>query len=291
MTPDGRFLVFTSHGQLTRDDTSVSGATQVFRYDSQTGELTRISIGDLGFDDNGNRSTASQCTGTVCSENATIVTPEINVGGPGRLDPTMSQDGAYVFFLSPLALAPGALDDARIATDIGIPSYAQNVYEYHAGRVYLISDGKDTGLHGVESDVFLLGTSATGKDAFFSTSDQLVAQDTDTELDVYDARVCDASEPCVTPPESGVPCQDEACHGSASGAPAAPGAATVTFSGPGNLVSPPSPAAAHKKKAVKKHVKRKGSRKRPKKKKTKKAKARARRATGHGVRRSKGGRS
>ncbi len=54
VTPDGRFLVFTSHGRLTADETSNTGAEQVFRYDAQTAMLVRISTGEHGFNDNGN---------------------------------------------------------------------------------------------------------------------------------------------------------------------------------------------------------------------------------------------
>ncbi len=52
VTPDGRFLVFTSSADLTPDDTST--ARQVFEYDAQTGALVRVSIGQDGFNHNGN---------------------------------------------------------------------------------------------------------------------------------------------------------------------------------------------------------------------------------------------
>ena len=63
MTPDGRFLVFTSFRDLTPDDTST--VQQVFEYDAQTGGLVRVSVGEDGFNHNGN----------VPANNATIVTP------------------------------------------------------------------------------------------------------------------------------------------------------------------------------------------------------------------------
>jgi Tol biopolymer transport system component len=44
VTPDGRFLVFTSNGALTPDDTRGNGAAQVYEYDAQVGTLTRVSI-------------------------------------------------------------------------------------------------------------------------------------------------------------------------------------------------------------------------------------------------------
>ena len=59
---------------------------------------------------------------------------------PVRSDPTMSDDGAFVFFESPVALTPRALNDVPV----GEGKLAENVYEYHEGQVSLISDGKDT---------------------------------------------------------------------------------------------------------------------------------------------------
>jgi DNA-binding beta-propeller fold protein YncE len=252
VTPDGQFLVFTSSNALTPDDTSTTGVPQVFRYDAQTGELVRISIGDRGFDDNGNG--GIPCTGGVCSRTltASIVPPFAGRqrAGAARLDPTMSHDGAYVFFQSPAALTPGALDDAQIGTFAGDPAYAQNVYEYHEGRVHLISDGKDLQNHELVSDTRLLGSDGTGANVFFMTADPLVAQDTDTQQDIYDARVCTASEPCTTSPPSPTVCQGEECHGVAGAAPVAPGAGSIAFSGVGNLTAPSAGKAPAKKKAA-----------------------------------------
>jgi hypothetical protein len=298
VTPDGRFLVFTSYGALTADDTSMSGAAQVFRYDAQTGGLVRVSVGDRGFNDNGNRSAGTPCGTGICSEDASIAEPQAgHRAGAARSDPTMSHDGSFVFFRSPVALTPGALDDVRVGVEGGggvggiLPGYAQNVYEYHDGRVFLISDGRDTGQTNVPpfdqrrpSDVFLLGSDATGANVFFATSDRLVGSDTDTELDVYDARVCTAGDPCVpSGPAAVTSCDGEACHGVAGVAPAAPVGATMTFSGPGNLAAP---VAAHRKVAVKKHVRHRRRRGRPGKRRVK-----GRGAAHRGGRGSVGGRS
>jgi len=53
---------------------------------------------------------------------------------------------------------------------------------------------------------------------FFTTADELVPKDTDTQLDVYDARVCEPdatpANPCITEPPAGLPpCLGESCHG------------------------------------------------------------------------------
>jgi hypothetical protein len=250
VTPDGRYLLFRSHAQLTADDTSESGAAQIFRYDAQTGQLLRISIGNEGFNNNGNRAAPTPCT-LVCSEDAWL-TPghAVEPLGEHRRDPSMSDNGEYVFFQSPVALGPGALDDAKIKSEesTGRPIYAQNVYEWHAGHVHLISDGHDVSVDGgqaficgenqnIASSVCLLGSDASGANVFFSTADRLTTSDTDTELDYYDARICTESSPCIKPSAEPAGCSEDTCQGASSPQPAAPLAASITFSGPGNAAS------------------------------------------------------
>jgi hypothetical protein len=269
VTPDGRFLVFTSHGDLTADDTSTTGAAQVFRYDAQTGALVRISVGQRGFNDNGNAGTRDATIVWVREDYA-------NAFGPVRSDPTMSDDGSFVFFESPVGLTPGALNDVRIGTNNeeapAQPIYAENVYEWHEGQVYLISDGRDTsiafipsfgkGEGGGFSAVGLLGSDASGANVFFTTADPLVAQDTDRGLDYYDARICTASEPCAAaPPQPVSPCQGEGCHGTPSGAPVFGAPASAVFSGTGNVVeAKPAVKAKTKAKPKKAKLKRKARR-------------------------------
>lgn len=279
VTPDGRYLVFLSRGRLTPDDTSVSGALQVFRYDADQTEqevregippLVRLSIGNDGFDDNGNRSAPTPCITSFCSEDASIVPAHrfTYLGPWRRRDPTMSDDGERVFFRSPVGLTPQALDHVQIGTvenGNGLPEYAQNVYEWEAGGagscgqasgcVYLISDGRDaTRNKGTSvictpslSSVCLLGTDTEGKNVFFTTADQLVPQDTDTELDIYDARVCEPEHgnPCiVAPAPPPLPCQGEACHGTPPATPSLLAPGSATFNGQGNIT--PTPAVTPK---------------------------------------------
>jgi hypothetical protein len=243
VTPDGRFLVFTSRGKLTSDDTADDGANQVFRYDAQTGGLLRISIGELGFDDNGNHSDGTPCVnpGFKCLADAKILAAENGFyhAGPARSDPTMSHDGAYVFFESPVGLTPQALNEVQIVTgESGRTADAENIYEWHAGHVYLISDGRDIAQYAAESStVSLIGSDATGANVFFTTTDPLVAQDTDTQLDFYDARICSASAPCAPPSPPSAPCLGEACHGTPSASPQTPISPTATFNGQGNVIA------------------------------------------------------
>lgn len=103
---NGRFLAFTTTAHLTPDD--LSPFAQGFEYDSQTGGIVRVSIGENGFNDNG------------------------NAGSVGRL--LVANDGA-VFFETANPLVPQAVN--------GLP----DVYEYRGGQVSLISSGQDTGTH------------------------------------------------------------------------------------------------------------------------------------------------
>jgi DNA-binding beta-propeller fold protein YncE len=264
VTPDGRFLVFVSHRDLTADDTSLSGARQVFRYDAVSGRLNRVSIGNEGYNDGGSRSAPTPCSNANfgCAEDAEIAPVIDSAVGAERSDPSMSDDGSRVFFSSPVALAPHALDDLPIGVERGgLQLYAQNVYEWEqegvgscpagrtAGCVFLISAGRDTHAissayaaqcEGRYSAVCLLGADSEGRNVFFATADSLVPGDANTEVDFYDARVCEAVSPCVSGPPSVSRCAGEECHGTPAGAPGAPAAATATFDGRGNLVPSPS---------------------------------------------------
>jgi hypothetical protein len=231
VTPDGRYLVFESHGDLTADDLRTDGATQLFRYDAQTAELTRISVGERGFNDNGNAGAGNAriAPGYEGHERA----------GPARSDPTMSNDGEYIFFESPIGLVPHAVNDVQIGRNEGQPVYAENVYEWHEGQVHLISDVKDTTELANESAVKLIGSDTSGRNVFFRTAYALAPQDTDTQVDYYDARICTNSEPCNPLPARPLPpCLGEACHGIPSAAPGAPSGGSATLNGEGGPLPP-----------------------------------------------------
>jgi hypothetical protein len=213
VTPDGRFLVFESHRDLTPDDTTT--ARQLFEYDAQTGALVRVSVGQHGFNHNGN----------VPGEPG-IPSPSYSFKYESSAywgSMPVSADGSYVFFESPAGLTPQALNE--------VPG-VKNIYEYHDGEVSLISDGQDASNGGVQ----LYGTDESGRDVFFTTIDPLVGQDSGADLDVYDARVGGGFPPPVSPPS----CSEEVCQGALSGAPTllSPGS---EFQAGGN---PPLAAAA-----------------------------------------------
>jgi hypothetical protein len=220
VTPDGRFLVFGSERDLTPDTTS-HGVSQVFEYDAQTGGLVRVSIGQDGYNHDGNVGPIYSCCGNLFNnlDNATIVGPRYVRGNASAQAywerASVSADGAYVFFQSIVGLTPQALDLKQIGVEaenessgFHAPVYAKNIYEYHNGRVSLISDGQDVSRNDSFSDVELLGTDESGNDVLFSSGDSLVPQDTDDNVDIYDARV-DGGFPSPTTSS----CAGEECQG------------------------------------------------------------------------------
>jgi len=257
VTPDGRYLVFESHRGLTSDTPPGEGPAQIYRFDAQTETLTRISIATRGFGDDGNSGLGD----------ATIVAAVRGFSGgsgPAKANPTMSDDGRYVFFQSPKALTPGALDDVRTGATLqgGGPELAQNIYEWQAqgvggcqeagGCVSLLSDGKEV-IEGGKVPVAspeLLGTDPSGQDVFIAAKDRLTWADTDSQRDYYDLRVGGGFAPPAEPPI----CHGDACTGQGTGPGTEQSPATPNFSGPSEGPKTPSKTSC-KKGFVKKHGK------------------------------------
>jgi hypothetical protein len=259
VTPDGRYLVLVSYALLTPDDSNPQA--QVFEYDAQANTMVRVSIGQGGYNDDGNAAEAvppqiAYPRGYGNGSGFSLYSPGAYTGSL-----TVSADGSYVFFESSLGLTPQALNNASVSGGSG---FADNVYEYHAGSVYLISDGQDTNSasHGSSLD----GTDLSGRDVFFSTGDRLVAQDADTNVDVYDARV-GGGFPAPPAPEE---CSGDACQGQLGAAPVllSPGSEFQRGEAAAPVTVPPVVVAGHAKP------------KKAKKKKAKRGRSRAKRSSG-----------
>jgi hypothetical protein len=134
---------------------------------------------------------------------------EVPSGLPTR---PISEDGEYVFFDTSNALVSQTTDTAS------------HVYEWHDGKISLISSAEDP------ANAYFLGSSADGSNVFFGTHAQLVPQDTDVNGDLYDARI-DGGFVKVTPPQ----CTGTGCQGVAAAPPIFATPASVTFEGVGNF--------------------------------------------------------
>ena len=236
-TPNGRFFVFESTGDLTVDDSSTVG--QVFEYDAQEEILQRCSIGQC------DSLVASTCgpserfnhNGNTTEDPAEIIVPGFSKSdNPAEVESrlSVSNDGSYVFFES--------VDDLTEGAEVAESSGALSVYEYHSigsiakGNVYLISDGKDVtqGFDLPKGDL-LFGTDASGGDVFFISGDPMLPSDANNGEDVYDARIAGGFPEPAAPTE----CVGEECRGAAarSPLPTSPGSASAVA---GENLTPPA---------------------------------------------------
>jgi DNA-binding beta-propeller fold protein YncE len=140
----------------------------------------------------------------------------------------LSEDGERLFFDSSDALVQGDVNGR------------EDVYEYEDGALHLISSGTSG-----EASTFL-DASASGNDVFIETYSQLVKQDLDQKVDIYDARVDGGftGEPATA-------CTGTGCQGVPPAPPIFATPASVTFEGVGNFPPPAQVGVKAKRKTVK----------------------------------------
>lgn len=266
LTPDGRHLVFASTERLTAYDNvgAICGFEWSGRYPAPCNEIYL-------YDEADNSTVCASCnpSGAPPTEGASLP-KEFEEGffdffervGTLRAPIVVTDNGGRVFFDSPDQLTPEAPTptDAKFGgvNIAGSSGFEPNVYEYEEGHVHLIVP-----------DAALATTTPSGNDVFFYTAAQLVPQDKDGTLDIYDARV-GGGFPAIATPE----CSGTACQGQPAPAPIFEVPPSRTFAGVGNY-SPteasPSPAKGTAK------VHHRGKHKHRRKKRIKKSGRRARR--------------
>jgi DNA-binding beta-propeller fold protein YncE len=207
VSPDGTWFAFVSYKSLTGYDNILPGG----------GPQPEVFLYSAGSD----------------SHPPTLVCASCNLSGEAPLDggtslPPIAQrplsDGGRLFFGTREELVPSDTNDL------------EDVYEYEGDRQSLISSG--TSPRGSK----FAGASENGNDVFFLSSQQLVEQDTQEEVQlIYDARV-DGGFPAGSPPP---PCPTaDACRVPVPPQPSIYGApASATFSGAGNLAPAAPPSA------------------------------------------------
>jgi hypothetical protein len=161
VSPNGVHLVFESTHNLTSYNSE--GYVEIYDYDAEDQLLTCVSCDPTGAQPEGNATLSSAGVSTA-----------YGFPPPNNL----SDDGTYVFFMSPDPLVPQAV------------SGTTNVYEWTNGRLYLIS--QDTDRYGAA----FLGATASGSDIYFATNATLVSQDQNAgQSDIYDARIAGGFPP------------------------------------------------------------------------------------------------
>jgi hypothetical protein len=193
-TPDGRYVVFSTASKLVPTDTDEG--FDVYRYSTQSGELTRVSTGPLG--------TGGNADGFNAGLPSRAVDGSTRDPWPSQL--SISETGQSIVFATTEGLVPR---DGNGATDI---------YLWKNGRVSLISSGAAG--NNVNESEFAIDPS--GQDIYFITGEALSPSDGDSVNDVYDARVGGGFS--VTEATTG--CSGEACQPAGPGAPSSPSPAT-----------------------------------------------------------------
>jgi hypothetical protein len=198
----GRFLVFSTYARLITGgpEADTDDARDVYRYDAQTGGLLRVSLGEDGYDANGNRDDGEQTVGEVAGEPVgagdalvqPLVSYTIDQEERGGVRRAVSEDGSRIVLMSAEPLSPDATNGKV------------NVYEWHEGQVSLLSCGCATG--GDTQPVI----TPSGRDVFFETNAGLLPGDSDGLPDIYDARLGGGFP---APPASAERCEGDACQG------------------------------------------------------------------------------
>lgn len=240
VSPDGRYLLFPSTANVTGYEGG--GSVQAYLYDAHGGSEGTICIscrqdGQPSIAQGGNE--PYEVLAEYQSANSPLHPLQFLVMHDGE---------PRVFFSSPDSLAPGAVEGQN------------NVYEWAHGQLFRLAsavEGQQGRLYSGYGTAFA-GASDDGSDIYFFTPQTLNWEDGDERFSVYDARMGGGFPQPPVPP---APCNADAegsCQGAPQGGPAVPGAASATFSGPGNEKQT---QARKKKKAHKKskrHAKKKG---------------------------------
>lgn len=245
VAPDGEWLEFMSQRPLTeydsRDVTTGRPVAEIYLYSAAANRVVCASCDPSGarphgveyetlrYGAGGYNKSVWLAQGIVAAD----VPPyaPIDKSTAGYQDRYLSDSGR-LFFNSTDALVP---QDSNGALD---------VYEYEPPGVgdcspasatfSVVSDGcvdlVSSGTSGLESA--FIDASENGNDVFFMTAAQLSYHDTDSSYDIYDARVGGGEIEPVKPVE----CLGDACQGFVE-APNDPTPDSLTFQGPGNLLT------------------------------------------------------
>ena len=208
VSADGSVFVFRTNSPVPGGFNNAGGFAQIYRYDLATG-LSCVSWPPVGVAPSADAHVSYDSAEGAEKPNGSNAEPMTKLDAR-----VMSSDGSRVFFDTSDPLVSQATNGKR------------DVYEWEGGHVFLISSGKSA------DNSYVLDSSASGGDVFFTTDEGLVSGDVDNSYDVYDARI---PRPGDTPPPSVAPCQGEVCLGP-PGLPFLPSAPpSATFNGSGNL--------------------------------------------------------
>jgi hypothetical protein len=264
VSPDGRWLEFMSDRSLTgydnRDVVTGKPDEEVYLYDALAdggeGRVVCASCDPTGARPHGNEYARLEVAhGGLSIENVGFdqhqgiaanvsgLIPTTGLGEASFYEPRDLSDSGRVFFDSSDALIPqdsnGTGDVYEFEpTGVGNCTSSSTTFSQASdGCLGLISSGTS------REESALLDAGESGNDVFFLTYSQLSHGDTDSILDVYDARVGGGFPEAPLPPV----CEGDACQSPVS-APEDPTPGSLTYSGPGNPSAPAAVTVAGKQK-------------------------------------------
>jgi DNA-binding beta-propeller fold protein YncE len=244
VSPNGRYLAFMSNRSLTgydnRDLNPAAGNArdeEVFVYARESGSLVCASCNPTGARPSGVRDQESSGEGLGLVVDRPQSWDGLWLAGsvPGWTTSEATTTRYQSRYLSNTGRLFFDSADGLLPTDT---NGKEDVYEYESsgegscvgseGCVALISPGTST------HESAFLDASSSGDDVFFLTAAVLTPQDHDTNFDVYDARVCTGSSPCISVSETTTSTclTADACKGEAPATPAFPSGSTASS---GNL--------------------------------------------------------
>lgn len=257
VSPDGRFLAFTSSASLTgydnRDLSSGQPDEEVYLYDSDSQQLVCASCKPNGERPSGMiviKGEKIDSGAPWAGSSVAALLPGWTAMSVGKAyyQPRYLSDSGRLFFDSADALVPhdtGGQVDVYEFEPQGVGDCARasvsgsTVFvDGSDGCVGLISSGTST------RESIFLDASEDGSNVFFMTNAKLSRADVDEASDVYDARECSGASPCIPQPAVQPPAcaTAEACRAAPTPQPTVFGPqSTATFNGAGNLAPNASP--------------------------------------------------
>jgi hypothetical protein len=263
VSPNGKFFAFMSQAPITGYDNvdaqpAANGARdeEVFLYDAATASLRCVSCNPSGGRPEGVLDTekAGEGLGLLVDRRLVWGREGHEHWLAGNIPGWTAQSLIGALYQSRYLTNQGRLyfnssDDLVPAAS----NHREDVYEYEpsgVGGCQSVTGGCVASLSGGSSDhesAFLEAT-PNGGSVFFLTEAQLLPQDTDTTFDIYVARECAETSPCLTPPqEKDEPCAEtETCRPAQPAQPVVGGPyATTVPLPPGNVVRGPTSPAKH----------------------------------------------
>lgn len=230
-TADGAFLMFSTDARLTTDDPMATPTGDIYGYDAERDELTRISAPQGGVGG------AYECaqdnprtTGTV--EPALLCYADAGASGVRAANQPLGVATDPVVVGDRVAFFHSA---SRLVLEDTDSSY--DVYQWRNGELSLLTPGESG-----SDDALYLGNDRGGRNVYFATRDSLTWQDFDVVADVYSARIGGGVEQPGEPVVCGV--LAGGCHGGdASPVPTAP---VTSAPGGGDADEGPRPELAVK---------------------------------------------